>query len=212
MSDYIGQQIGHYRLTSLLGSGGFANIYLGEHLHLQAQAAIKILRVQFSNKYLESFQQEARTIASLRHPHIIRVLDFGFAEKATPYLVMDYAPGGTLRTRYPVGTRLSLEQVVVLVKQVASALQYAHERRIIHRDIKPGNMLLGAHDELLLSDFGLAVVQRASSSLSLQNRAGTPLYMAPEQLRGKPCIASDQYALAVVAYSSIALCSTTSLR
>jgi serine/threonine protein kinase len=200
MNDYVGKQIGHYRLTRLLGSGGFADVYLGEHVHLQAQAAVKILHMRFSHKYFESFQQEARIIARLHHPHIIRVLDFGMAQDATPYLVMDYAPGGTLRTRYPRGTRLPLEQVVMLVKQVASALQHAHEQQIVHRDIKPENMLLGAHDELLLSDFGLAVVQRASSSLSRQNQAGTPLYMAPEQLRGKPRPASDQYALAVVTY------------
>ncbi len=200
MNDYVGKQIGHYRLIKLLGSGGFADVYLGEHVHLQAQAAVKILHMQFSQKYFESFQQEARTIARLHHPHIIRVLDFGIAQDATPYLVMDYAPGGTLRTRYPRGTRLPLEQVVLLVKQVASALQHAHDQKIIHRDIKPENMLLGVQNELLLSDFGLAVVQQASSSLSHQNQAGTPLYMAPEQLRGKPGTASDQYALAVVTY------------
>src|SRR6202165_1155610 len=117
-----------------------------------------------------------------------------------PYLVVEYTPNGTLRARHPKGAHLSLEQIVQYVKQIAPALDYAHQQRVIHRDVKPENMLLSANNEVVLSDFGLAVVQRSLDSLSTQNQAGTPIYMAPEQIRGKPTAASDQYALGVLVY------------
>jgi serine/threonine protein kinase len=196
---HAGQQFGNYHLLHLLGRGGFAEVYLGAHIHLETQAAVKVLHVQLGSQGLEQFRQEARTIAHLHHPHIVRVLEFGI-EATTPFLVMDHAPGGTLRVVHPKGTRLPLERIVSYVKQVAAALQYAHEQHIIHRDVKPENMLLGTHQEIMLSDFGIAVLQQATSSLPTQKPAGTPLYMAPEQIMGRPRAASDQYALAVVAY------------
>src|SRR5579864_3094480 len=140
MADREGQQLGNYRLIQLLGQGNFSEVYLGEHIHLNTQAAIKVLHGQLANYDMADFLDEARAIAHLRHPHIVQVLDFGI-EGTTPFLVMDYAPGGTLRTRHPKGTRLPTDLVVSYVSQVASALQYAHERKIIHRDIKPENML-----------------------------------------------------------------------
>ncbi|MFL5586025.1 MAG: WD40 repeat domain-containing serine/threonine protein kinase [Ktedonobacteraceae bacterium] len=194
-----GQQLGNYRLTRLLGQGGFADVYLGEHIYLKTQAAIKILQIRLAGDDMESFLNEARTIASLKHPHIVRVLDFG-VEGATPFLVMDYAPLGTLRQRYPKGTRLPLATIVSYVKQVASALQYAHERKLIHRDIKPENMLLESVNEILLSDFGIALFVQSSDYQTTQETAGTVAYMAPEQLQGKPRPASDQYALGIVVY------------
>src|SRR5437588_9219670 len=127
------------------------------------------------------------------------MLDFSFQDQTT-LLVMEYTPNGTLRTQHPKGTRLSLEQVVSYVKQIAPALDYAHQQRVIHRDVKPENMLLNTNDEVVLSDFGIAVVQHSLGSLSTQNPAGTPLYMAPEQIKGKPTAASDQYALGVLVY------------
>jgi eukaryotic-like serine/threonine-protein kinase len=174
MADRVGQQLGHYRLLRVLGQGAFAEVYLGEHLYLERLAAIKVLHVQMDPKRQEQFRHEARTIARLDHPHIVRVLDFGI-EDQTPYLVMEYTPGGTLQSQHPKGTRLSFEQIMTYVKQLASALDYAHQQRVIHRDIKPENLLLNAKDEVELSDFGLAVVQRTLDSLSTQNPAGTPL-------------------------------------
>src|SRR3989440_8385169 len=194
-----GQQLGNYRLTRLLGQGGFADVYLGEHIYLKTQAAIKILQIRLAGDDMQGFLNEARTIASLKHPHIVRVLDFG-VEGATPFLVMEYAPLGTLRQRYPQGTRLPLATIVSYVKQVASALQYAHERKLIHRDIKPENMLLESVNEILLSDFGLALFVQSSDYQTTQETAGTVAYMAPEQLQGKPRPASDQYALGIVVY------------
>ncbi len=196
-----GQQLGNYRLVSLLGLGGFAEVYLGEHIYLNTQAAIKVLQTQLASDERESFLNEARAIARLVHPHIIRVLDFG-VEGGVPFLVMDYAPNGTLRQRHPRGIPLAITTILPYVKQVASALQYAHDQRLIHRDIKPENVLLGRNGDVLLSDFGIAIVAQSTRHDNAQDIAivGTLTYMAPEQFQGKARPASDQYALGVVAY------------
>jgi WD40 repeat protein len=201
MTDRIGQQLGNYRLVRLIGQGGFADVYLGEHIHLGTKAAIKVLSMRLTSDNVEHFRDEARTVAGLVHPRIVRVLDFGIEDAtSTPYLIMDYAPNGTLRQRYPRGAHLPLPQVVSYVKQVAEALHYAHERRLIHRDVKPENMLLGANDDVLLSDFGIALVAHSTRYQNTQEVIGTAAYMAPEQLQGKPRRASDQYALGIVVY------------
>lgn len=199
MADLLGQRLGNYQLVRLLGRGGFAQVYLGEHFRLGTQAAIKVLALHLADEDVERFLTEARTIARLDHPHIVRILDFD-VEQEMPFLVMGYAPGGTLRRRYPKGSRLPLDLVLTYLKQAADALQYAHDLRLMHRDIKPENLLLGRHDELLLSDFGLVAVAHSSRSQSTQELSGTVTYMAPEQLQGKPRPASDQYALGVVVY------------
>lgn len=199
MGDRTGQQLGNYRLLHLLGRGGFADVYLGEHVHLNTLAAIKVLDTHLSSEGREQFRNEARTIARLEHPNIVRVLDFGVVD-AVPYLVMSYAPNGSLRQQYPSGTRLSLATIIAYVKQVASALDYAHEQKVMHRDVKPENMLLGRNSEVLLSDFGLAMGTYSSSQDGVRDASGTIAYMAPEQSRGKPRPASDQYALAVAVY------------
>jgi serine/threonine protein kinase len=182
-----------------VGHGGFADVYLGEHVYLGTHAAIKVLDTKLAQDEIISFQREARTIAQLEHPHIVRILDFG-VDSNLPFLVMSYAPHGTLRQRYLKGTCLSLDIIVSYVKQIADALQYAHNQRVIHRDVKPENMLLGRNEEVLLSDFGLAVVAQSSSRDKTRDISGTIVYMAPEQARGKPEPASDQYSLAVIVY------------
>ncbi len=200
MASRVGQQLGNYRLIRLLGEGGFAEVYLGEHIHLGTQAAIKVLHARLAGKDAPvSFNQEARLIAQLKHPHIVRTLDFGVADN-TPFLVMDYAPQGTLRQCHPKGSKIPLATVVTYVEQIAEGLQYAHEHKIIHRDIKPENLLIGKRGELLLSDFGIAVIAHSTRSQSVENLAGTIAYMSPEQIQGKPRPASDQYALGIVVY------------
>ncbi len=203
MPDHVGQQLGAYRLIQLLGQGHWGSVYLGEHMHLHMQAAIKVLHGPWDDSEVEGFLGEARTLAHLRHPHIVRILDFGVQED-TPFFVMEYAPGGTLRQLHPRGMQLPLQTVVSYVKQVASALQHAHEQRLIHRDLKPENLLLGHYQQVWLSDFGLAIVAHSARSQVLQQSAGTLAYMAPEQLQGHPIPASDQYALGVVAYEWLA--------
>jgi len=195
----IGQQLGNYRLIRLLGQGGFAEVYLGEHIHLGTKAAIKVLHTQLTHEDVDAFRTEARTIAHLIHPHIVRVLDFG-VEGQTPFLVMDYAPYGTLRHLHPKDTSLPLATIVTYIKQVADALQYAHDEKLIHRDIKPENMLVGERNEVFLSDFGIALVAQSSRHQSTQEVIGTVTYMSPEQIQGKPRPASDQYSLGIVVY------------
>jgi serine/threonine protein kinase len=201
MVDRIGQQLGNYRLVSLLGQGAYAEVYLGQHVRFKQQAAIKVLHAYLSEQEAQHFQQEAETIATLAHPGIIRVLDFE-VQDGIPFLVMDYAPNGTLRQRYPKGSLVPLPVIVSSVKQVAEALQYAHEQKFIHRDVKPENMLVGKRQEVLLSDFGIATIVHSTSSLnaSAEGTSGTLAYMAPEQIEGHPRPASDQYALGVVVY------------
>src|SRR6185312_7817408 len=200
MADRTGQQLGNYRIIHLIGRGGFAEVYLGEHIYLKTQVAIKILQTRVSNEDdMKGFLQESQTIARLIHPNIIRVTDFG-VDNETPYLVMDYAANGTLRQRHPKGTVLPLATIIPYVNQTAAALQYAHDEKLIHRDIKPENMLLGRKGEILLSDFGIALAAQSSRYQSTQDVVGTVAYMSPEQIQGKPRPASDQYSLGIVVY------------
>src|SRR5438874_2638696 len=205
MADRIGQQLGNYRILRELGRGGFSDVYLGEHIYLKSHAALKILRTSLAEQDVNRFLVEAQTLVNLRHPHIVRVLEF-VIERGSPVLMMDYAPGGTARQLYPHGSRLPLATAVAHIKQVAAALHYAHSRNVVHRDVKPENLLLGEQHELLLSDFGLALLSPSNELLSTQEMAGTIPYMAPEQIRGKPCFASDQYALGIIDYEC--LCGT----
>ncbi len=199
MAGHAEQQLDNYRLVRFLGAGSFGAVYLGEHVYHKTPVAIKVLP-QLDNDDLPTFLNEARTFR-LRHPNIVQVLDFGVEKDShTPFLVMEYAPNGSLRQHYPQGTQLPLPTIVTYVRQIASALQYAHDERLIHRDVKPANMLLGSHHEVLLSDFGAALIAHSSFFRITQNVVGTGVYMAPEQLLGKPCFASDQYALGTVVY------------
>jgi outer membrane protein assembly factor BamB/serine/threonine protein kinase len=203
MADRVGQQFGDYRLTQNLGSGGFADVYLGEHIYLGTQAAIKLLKGAFAQKDIDQFLAEAKTVVSLEHPNIVHVITFSVAEMNSwhiPFLVLEYAPNGTLRQRHPSGTALPLGTIIPYVRQISAALQYAHNKKFIHRDIKPENMLVGRHNEILLSDFGIALTTPQSGTLETQEMAGTVAYMAPEQIKGHPRAASDQYSLAVIVY------------
>ena len=197
--DRVGQQLGNYRLIRLLGEGGFAEVYLGEHIYLKTQVAVKVLQEKIETQYVEGFLKEAQTIAALKHPHILRVLDFGM-ENARPFLVMEYASGGTLRQKHPRGSKVPLPTVISYAKQVTMALQYAHDQKIVHRDVKPENMLVEADGKIVLGDFGIAIPAHKTQSLSTQEAVGTVSYMAPEQIQGKPRAASDQYSLGVIIY------------
>jgi Tfp pilus assembly protein PilF len=199
MADRIGQRFGDYRLTRLLGQGGFGDVYMGEHVYNHTSAAVKVLKTQLTPDKLKDFINEVRTIR-LRHPNIVPILDFGIGEEELPFLVMEYAPNGTLLHRHPRGTRLPPATIIIYIEQLFAALQYAHDQRLIHRDVKPENMLFGPNNEIWLSDFGLAAVAHSTHSMRTQDAIGTWTYMAPEQIQKKPRPASDQYALAVVVY------------
>lgn len=191
------QQYGNYRLLQLLGRGGFAEVYLGRHDYLGTPAAIKIMR-SLDDFNVQAFFDEARLAAQLHHPHIIRVLDFDL-EDGEPFLVMDYAPNGSVRRRYPEGSLPPMSVILDYVDQIADALHYLHRHKLIHRDIKPENLLLDRYNRVLLSDFGITIaVKKASSGGHIP--IGTAGYIAPEQIEGRPCPASDQYALGVIVY------------
>jgi len=200
MQDLTNTVFREYRLIRCLGRGTSSSVYLGEHVDLKILVAIKILHTHLSEKEGERFRNEAQLITRLDHPNIVAAHAYDI-EDGVPFIVMNYAPHGSLRQRYPKGTRLSNEEIIRYVTQVASALQYTHDRgRLIHRDVKPENMLLGPNDEVWLSDFGVSLVMPSPDAEPAQEIAGTIRYMAPEQIRGKPCFASDQYALGVVVY------------
>ena len=129
MVDRIGQQLGSYLLIGLLRRGGFGEVYLAEHIYKKTPVAIKVPR-DFDAQ--ENFLHEARLQARLDHPNIERVLDFGI-EHSTPFLVTEYASGGTVRNRHPTGSQLTLAQIVSYMKQLASALQYVHDQGLVHR-------------------------------------------------------------------------------
>lgn len=194
------QQFGNYYLHRKLGQGETSEIYLGTHVLFHDLVAIKFISRLTENDFTR-FIDQASVLTRLRHPHIVSVRDFG-TSNGTAFLVMDYVPNGHLRQRHPKGSRLPLQVVVKYVKQIAAALDYVHQHNLVHRDIKPHNMLLGEHNEVMLSDFGIAVTTH-----SLHNQQdytddfeGTAPYAAPEQFLGKPCRASDQYSLGIVVY------------
>ncbi len=199
MADRVGEQWGNYRLVHHLAYGGYAEVYLGEHIYLKSQAALKLLFSSTDEENVEQFRAEAKILVGLRHPHIVRMLDFT-VEREIPVLIMDYAPGGSARKRHTESSSLPLVTVVGYVKQVAAALQYAHNHGVIHRDVKPENILFDADQQILLSDFGIALLAPSPELLGTRARVGTRAYKPPEQWDGQPTFASDQYALGITTY------------
>jgi eukaryotic-like serine/threonine-protein kinase len=215
-------QNGRYRYLRMLGSGGMGEVYLMQDEHLRRQVAIKVLRSEESLypdsekavKSADLFDREARAIAALDHPNILPLYDFGVEERediAMTYMVMPYCADGSLETwlRQRGDTLLSPPQVAALIEQAAEALDYAHEHKMIHLDVKPPNFLIRSNRRdpqrptLLLADFGIARNFTTVSSSSHTIR-GTPAAMSPEQWSGEPVFASDQYALAVMTYEMLA--------
>lgn len=198
MGDLARQQIDNYHLIQRLGEGSFGEVFLAEHINRKKKFAVKILRARLTKENLGDFLNEARAFR-LDHPNIMHIRDFGI-EDDVPFLVMDYVPGGTLRGRHALGTRLALSTIIPYVKQIGEALQYAHNDGLVHRDVKPENILVGVQGEVLLTDFGIVTTSYTWNPANMQGVAGTALYMAPEQINGKPVRASDQYALASIVY------------
>src|SRR5579883_2697204 len=196
-----GQRLGSYRIEGILGRGGMAEVYRATHLALERDVAIKILSpaLNADPTFLLRFAREAKTVARLDHPHIVTVHDYG-EEGELAYLVMQLAEGGTLRDR--ARTFCTLGDVVEGIAPVAEALAYAHDRGVIHRDLKPINVLIDAQGRPLLADFGLArLLQESLDYSEVEGGAGTPNYMAPEQaLGGVLDQRVDIYALGIVAY------------
>ena len=202
--ELVGKQFGDYVLKSWLGEGGFGKVYRGEHHSLGRLAAVKILQLdrRITEKDKKQFRNEAQALARLEHPRIARIQDYGVKDD-TPYLVMDYYSGGSLRKHYPRGSRLPLEIVLIYIKQIAEALQHAHNRKLVHRDVKPENVLFSSNNEVVLSDFGLVITAHDTHSREEQDKLGTGPYMSHEHFDGKAVPASDQYSLAIMTYELI---------
>jgi hypothetical protein len=207
---YIGKRFGNYILVRRIGEGSFTSVYLGRHIQLGTSAAIKVLHTQFVDESIRQFRTEACRITRLEHPHLVRVLDFGI-QGSNPFLITEYAPNGSLRELHPKGSRLSLATVVSYARQVSDALQYIHNQGFIHQDVKPENLLLGANNQVLLADFGIATLvprKYEMPSSSVWKLWETTTYIAPEQFQGVACSASDQYALGMVIYEWLTGAST----
>ena len=154
MGERLGQYIDNYHLIRHLGAGAFGDVYLGKHIHDQSLVAVKLLMLL--DEDWKAFVKETSTAFRLKHPHIVQLLSFGVGTDDIAYLIMNYAPNGTLRDRHPKGSQLPLETVLSYLQPLTSALQYAQDQRVVHRDVKPENVLLGHQGEVLLSDFGIA--------------------------------------------------------
>jgi len=178
-------------------------VYKAHHWALDRDVAIKVLPDFFAEDegYRERFQQEARSVAKLKHPNILNVFDFG-QETGITYLVLELVEGGTLAER--LGRPMDLEDVVRILRPIASALDYAHSQGIVHRDIKPSNILIHRDGTPVLADFGLAKMAGAQKLTATGMVLGTPEYMSPEQSTGERIgPASDRYSFAVLAYEML---------
>ena len=200
---------GRYSLYQLLGGGGMAQVYLAHDEVLDRHVALKILRDQYAEdeQFVERFRREARSAASLSHPNIVSIYDQGRSEDGAYYIAMEYVPGGTLKERIRQGGALTPEAAVGVASQITDALSEAHEKGVVHRDIKPQNVLVTEKGDVKVTDFGIAKAA-ASSSSSVATATGAVLgtvdYMSPEQARGESVgPQSDLYSLGVVLYEML---------
>ena len=201
MQDLTGQTLGGYQIIEQIGRGGMATVFRAYQPSLDRDVAIKVLPPYYAEQdesFLARFKREARAIAKLRHPNILMVMDFG-QENDLSYIVMEYINAGTLKDY--LQEPILLKDVYDLTNQIASALQYAHDQGVVHRDVKPTNIMMPKPDWALLTDFGLARMVGGSFLTQSGMTVGTPAYMSPEQGSGDQVDhRSDIYSLGVMLY------------
>ena len=209
MKDLSGQSIGKYHIIDKQGQGGMAIVYKAFDTHLERDVAIKFIRTDLFGsavieKMLKRFEREAKTLAKLTHPNIVGIIDYGEFE-GVPYLVMEFLPGGTLKQK--MGSPIESSFAAQMLLPVADALAYAHSKNVIHRDVKPANVLMTANGQPMLSDFGVAHLLESDDLSTLTGTGvgiGTPEYMSPEQGLGKKIDGrADVYSLGVILYELI---------
>ena len=201
MSELIGRVLGNYHILEQVGRGGMASVFKALDLAHERTVAVKVLSPQLALEpnFKVRFEREAQVLRGLEHPNIVPILDYG-EESGLAYIVMPYMKVGTLSDRLKGGD-LTIEESARIIGQIASALQHAHEAGVVHRDVKPSNILIDEEGNAWLSDFGFAHVHDATMSLTGSALIGTPAYISPEQVSGKSVSPlSDQYSLAVVVY------------
>jgi len=194
-----------YNILEPLGHGGMGTVYRAMHEGLKREVALKKLHEQYAKDpdFVERFMREARAMARLDHPNIIRIYDV-LAENDANYIAMEYFPGGSLAARLAARNHLDQEAVILIIKQVGSALAYAHKRGIVHRDIKPGNILIKSKNTVKIADFGIAAVTDEHTLTFTGEVVGSPRYMCPEQARGKGTDQrSDLFSLGMVFYQML---------
>ena len=176
-----------YELRGQIGSGGMAHVYLAHDAVLDRDVALKLLKARYAEnaELVERFRREARSAASLSHPHIVPVFDGGETGDGTYYIAMEYLPGGTLRERIASGRKLPPRAVVEVALEIAEALQSAHTRGVIHRDIKPRNLLVTDSGHVKVTDFGIARAADATTASDLESILGSAKYMSSEQAAGR---------------------------
>jgi tRNA A-37 threonylcarbamoyl transferase component Bud32 len=199
-----GTRLGAYEVKSLIGQGAMGMVYLASHEALDRTAAVKVMLALGDDPIaVGRFRREGRAIALLRHPNIVTVYDYGEHEGA-PYMIEEYIAGGSLAARLKRG-KPERADAIHLLRGMAAGLDYAHHRGVVHRDVKPANVLMAADDQPVLADFGLARVEQQATMTASGVATGTPAYMAPEQItdEGEIGPATDLYALATVAYEML---------
>ncbi|MFC1975121.1 protein kinase [Chloroflexota bacterium] len=201
----IGRNLGNYRVMEQIGMGGMATVYKAYDPDTDRYVAIKVLPEHFSQdpKFRQRFEREAKAIAKLEHIHILPLFAYG-EEDGTAYMAMRYLKAGSLTDRIQAGA-LPLDEASRLLSQIASALDHAHAHGVLHRDVKPSNVLLDESGNAFLTDFGIAKMVESTLDLTGGGILGTPAYMSPEQCRGNTELTptSDQYSLGIIVYEMI---------
>ncbi len=205
MEDLIEKQVGSYLIVEMLGEGGMSTVYKAFQARLERYVALKFVRPKLTSEedFLQRFEREAKLLARLNHANIVTIFDFGELEERL-YLVMEYVEGSSLKEWLAEEGRRTLQQALPIVRQVSAALEHAHSQGIIHRDVKPANVMLTPDGRALLSDFGISkLLAFEGEGTQTGDLMGTPAYMPPEQIMtevGEIGPASDVYSLGMVVY------------
>src|SRR3954447_6460663 len=199
----IGKRLsGRYKILDMIGGGGMANVYLAHDMILDRDVAVKMLRLDFANdeEFIRRFRREAQSATSLAHPNIVNIYDVG-EENDLYFIVMEYVEGQTLKQYIQQNSPIQVEETIEIMEQLTSAISHAHQNHIVHRDIKPQNILVDRFSNVKITDFGIAMALSATSITQTNSVLGSVHYLSPEQARGGMANKkSDIYSLGIVMF------------